>query len=278
MWAPGVMSATYAKAAKASGVKLQLKVVNKLPSQDPQGAVPGIILIVLLIGGYLGATFAMLRTKTTATHHRVTALFGYAVVLGLVIDLIAGPILGGYPDVGSHFWVLWPELAFIAFAVALLAATLQSIVGPMGTLLAVIIVVFIGNPSTGGVTELPTCRRSAAIGLVLPPRNGLYLIRNTLYFGGNAITTPIIVLSIYVVTGGALVTYSSWGRWWIEREKRKAAATAGSPRSSTPTNRSGPLPYHQADPSRNGRGLPGRSGSDNRKVGIGVVDQRHQSP
>lgn len=78
-------------------------------------------------------------------------MFGYAVITGLVIDLIAGPILGGYPSVGSHLWVLWPEFAFIAFAVALLAATLQSLVGPMGTLLAVIIVVFIGNPSTGGV-------------------------------------------------------------------------------------------------------------------------------
>jgi hypothetical protein len=33
-----------------------------------------------------------------------------------------------------------------------------------------------------------------------------------LYFGGNAITTPIIVLSIYVVIGGALMTYFSWGR------------------------------------------------------------------
>jgi uncharacterized membrane protein YfcA len=70
--------------------------------------------------------------------------------------------------------VLWPEFAFIAFAVALLAATVQSLVGPMGTLLAVIIVVFIGN----------------------------------------AITTTIVVLSIYVVIGGALVPYFSWCRWW----------------------------------------------------------------
>jgi hypothetical protein len=227
LWAPGIMSATYAKAAKQSGQKLQLKVINKLPTQDPQGAVPGIILIVLLIGGYLGATFAMLRTKTTATHHRVTALLGYAVLTGLVIDLIAGPILGGYPDVGSHFWVLWPEFALIAFAVALLAATLQSLVGPMGTLLAVIIVVFIGNPSTGGVNGvayLPPFWQ--AIGGVLPPRNGLYLIRNTLYFGGNAITTPIIVLGIYVVIGGALVTFFSWGHW---RKGDKGTSTTGPP-------------------------------------------------
>ena len=85
--------------------------------------------------------------------------------------------------------------AFIAFAVALLAATLQSLIGPMGTLLAVIIVVFIGNPSSGGVNGvayLPPIWQ--AIGVVLPARNGLYLIRNSLYFGGNDLTVPIIVL------------------------------------------------------------------------------------
>ena len=51
---------------------------------------------------------------------------------------------------------------------------------------------------------------------MLPPRNGLYLIRNTLYFGGNSITQPIIVLAIYVLVGMALVTIFSWGRllWW----------------------------------------------------------------
>jgi hypothetical protein len=220
LWAPAVMPAAYGKAALQSRTRIHLKVVNKLSSADPQGAVPGIILIVLLIAGYLGATFAMLRTKTTATHHRVTALFVYAFITGLVIDLIAGPILGGYPDVGSHFWVLWPIFAFIAFAVALLAATLQSLIGPMGTLAAVVIVVFIGNPSTGGVNGvafLPPFWQ--AIGVVLPPRNGLYLIRNTLYFGGNDITVPIIVLSIYVVVCGALVTLFSWTRFHVKGKK-----------------------------------------------------------
>lgn len=42
------------------------------------------------------------------------------------------------------------------------------------------------------------------------------LIRNTLYFDGNDITQQIIVLSIYVIVGAALVTIFSWGRllWW----------------------------------------------------------------
>jgi hypothetical protein len=98
-----------------------------------------------------------------------------------------------------------------------LAAVLQYLIGPIGTLVTVIIVIFFGNPSTGGVNGvayLPPFWQ--AIGVVLPPRNGLYLIRNTLYFEGNAITVPIIVLGIYVVAGIVLVTIFSWGRllWW----------------------------------------------------------------
>jgi hypothetical protein len=126
--------------------------------------VPGLALFVLLVAGYLGSTFAMRRTKTATAHRRVAALFGYAVVAGLVIDLIAGPILGAYADVGHNFWPLWGEFTFIVFAVALLAATLQSLIGPIGTLVTVIIVVFIGNPSTGGVNGSPTCPFWQALG------------------------------------------------------------------------------------------------------------------
>ncbi|MGZ4185476.1 MAG: hypothetical protein ACXWMB_06145 [Candidatus Limnocylindria bacterium] len=215
--APSVMSAAYEKAAKQAGVKLQAKEINKLPSQDPEGVVPSITLFVLLLGGYLGATFAMQRTKTAATHHRVLALFGHAVLAALVIDLLAGPILGAYPDVGSNFWKLWPEFALICCAAAMLAATLQSLIGSMGTLVAITVIVFIGNPSTGGgngVAFLPPFWQT--IGGVLPPRNGLYLTRNTLYLHGNSISQPIIVLGIYVLVGTLLVTILSWERlqWW----------------------------------------------------------------
>jgi hypothetical protein len=158
-------------------------------------------------------------------------------------------LLGGYPDVGSHFWVLWPICAFIALAVALFAALLHNLVGAMGTLLTVIIVVFIGNPTTGGVNGvafLPPFWQ--AVGVVLPPRNGLYLIRNTLYFGGNAITVPIIVLGISVVIGAALVTLFSWTNW---PKGTNGAGTTG-PGSFPPTRRSGPLRYHQAEVPRDG--------------------------
>lgn len=98
--APFVMPVAYQKAAKQAGVKLQAKAINPLPSQDPEGVVPGLTLFVLLVGGYLGSTFAMQRTKTAAAHRRVAALFGYSVVAALAIDLIAGPLLGAAGNCG----------------------------------------------------------------------------------------------------------------------------------------------------------------------------------
>jgi hypothetical protein len=231
----------YEKAAKQAGVKLQVKEINTFPSQDPEGVVPGIALFVLLLAGYLGSTFAMQRTKTASAHHRVLALLGHAVVAALVIDLLAGPILGAYPNVGSNFWKLWPEFALVCFAVALLAATLQSLIGTMGTLVAIILIVFIGNPSTGGgngVAFLPPFWQS--IGVVLPPRNGLYVIRNTLYFHGNSITQPIIVLAIYVLVGGVLVTIVSWEQlqWW-RADKDRGSGGAKRPEVISPDEETG---------------------------------------
>lgn len=220
LWAPGVMPAAYLKAARAQGIPVQsihVSVINRLPSQDPEGVVPGLVVFVLLVAGYLGSTLAMQRSRRSAAHRRVALLTGYAIVAALIFNLIVGPGLNAYPHVGSNFWPLWGEFALICLAVALLTGTLQSLIGPIGTLVTVILVVFLGNPSTGGVNGtayLPAFWQG--IGPILPPWNGVILIRNTLYFDRNSITQQLIVLSIYVVAGAVLMTIFGWGRlfWW----------------------------------------------------------------
>ncbi|MGW5134150.1 hypothetical protein [Streptomyces sp. NPDC004135] len=57
----------------------------------------------------------------------------------------------------------------------------------------------------------------------MPPWNGTTLVRNTLHFDGNAITQPLVVLSIYVVAGAALVIIATYGRlmWWRGSKRRR---------------------------------------------------------
>ncbi|MEU1184325.1 hypothetical protein ABZ464_43280 [Streptomyces sp. NPDC005820] len=226
--APGQLPAYYEQAAKAQGRQLSFKVTNRLPKEDPLGVVPGIAVFVLLVAGYLGSTLAMHRTGTAAARRRVAGLVCYSIIAALVFDVIIGPILNAYPDVGSNFWPLWGEFALMCLAVALLAATLQSLFGPIGTLLTVVIVVFFGNPSTGGVNGtayLPAFWQDLGPGL--PPWNGTILVRNTLYFDGNAITQPLVVLSVYVVAGTAVVIIATYGRllWWRGGRKRRPPLT-----------------------------------------------------
>jgi hypothetical protein len=92
-----------------------------------------------------GGPTAAQRTGTVAARRRVLGLIGYAIVAALVFDVLIGAILGARPDVGSHLWPLWGGFALMGLAVALFAATLQRLRGPIGTLAAVVITGLFGT-------------------------------------------------------------------------------------------------------------------------------------
>ena len=88
---------------------------------------------------------------------------------GLVVDLVVGVWLQGYAS--GKFWIVWPICTLIVAAVAFVAAVLQKLIGAAGTLLTIIVIILVGNPSSGGangVPYLPTFWRD--IGPYLPPR------------------------------------------------------------------------------------------------------------
>ncbi|MCX4853605.1 hypothetical protein [Streptomyces canus] len=90
-------------------------------------------------------------------------------------------------------------------------------------LISTLLTVVFGNPSTGGVNgtaDPPAFWQD--LGPVLPPWNGSTPVRNTLYHDGNALAQQLVVLSIYVVVGAALVTLSTYGRplWWRSTKRR----------------------------------------------------------
>jgi hypothetical protein len=61
----------------------------------------------------------------------VAILAGFAVVAALLIDLIATPLLHGLP--GDAFLLAWPVMALTILVVALVAAVLRRLLGPLGT-------------------------------------------------------------------------------------------------------------------------------------------------
>ena len=197
--------------AKKAPPPVQVEEVHRLPKEDPNGVVAPLTAIGLVFGGYITATILMSATGVAARRWRVALLLGWAVVLGLLVDVLIGPILGGVS--GGHFLALWPVLAGIGFAVALATSGLQTGLGALGgTAIAVLVLVIVGGAASGeslAPSFLPGLWRT--IGPYLPTYNGITLIRNTVYFDANAITQPLLVLGAYAALG-ALAIFIGWKR------------------------------------------------------------------
>ena len=196
----------FALAAHDIGRKVTLQTAVPLPSGDRIGAVAGLLLLPLLIGGYLAAVLVFKAAgRIAAAPWRTLILTCYAIVGALATDLIAGPWLGAYSN--SHFWPLLPCFALITTAVVLAAASVQGLVGPVGTLLVALFFIVLGGVGAGGSGQslLPVYWQN--IGVVFPPQNAVTLIRNVIYFGGNDITTPLIVLFLYAIAGVVVIGY-----------------------------------------------------------------------
>jgi hypothetical protein len=182
-----------------------------LASGDPFGLVLAILLTPVLLFGYQVVTVLKMATKVTAGPLLGVTLVGFSIVATLLIDLIAGPWLGGIP--GSKFWILWPIMALGMSVVALIAAVLGRLLGALGTLLTVFVIILLGKPSSGGANGVPYLPAFwSTIGPYLPPRNLFILMRNTVYFGGNGTTQALIILLAYLVVFGVTLVILDWYR------------------------------------------------------------------
>jgi hypothetical protein len=114
-------------------------------------------------------------------------------------------------------------------------------------LVAVLFIVLGGSPAGGsGTYLLPVYWRN--IGVIFPPQNAVTLINHVIYFGGNDITTPLIVLFLYALAGVAVISYLNWNR--PARAARAAAA-----RARAGAAEAAPAGSHRANPPGPQRGM-----------------------
>ena len=180
------LTTAFTTAAAAGGRQLTVVQVHPLPSGDRSGAVPFLVVMALVIGGYLSATIATTIGGPATRRWRAPVLAGVAVIGSLATDLVAGPLLGAIPT--DKFLVLWALFAFVMLAVAWAAAALQVLFGPVGTLIVIVVFVIFGAPAAGGTVPRPFLPSFwGTIGPYLPPGAGTTAVRNTIYFGGHGI-------------------------------------------------------------------------------------------
>jgi hypothetical protein len=198
------LTAAFGAAAAALEQKLAVVPVHPLPGGDAIGNVSFLVVMSLIVGGYLASTIGLAFGGSPTRRGRLASLFLASVLGALLTDVIAGPVLDAVPT--SKFLELWGLFILVMLAVAYATAALQTVLGAAGTLVVVVLFIVFGAPASGGTVPsayLPALWRT--FGPYLPAGAGTTLVRNSIYFDGNAIGRPILILIGYLVAGAVVV-------------------------------------------------------------------------
>ncbi|MGW4411508.1 hypothetical protein ACWEJ6_46290 [Nonomuraea sp. NPDC004702] len=198
-----VITAAFQGAAQAQGRTLEIEDAVPLPPGDA-GGIAGMfyVLSVLLPGIALAVLLARVAPGLGAAA-RTGVLAGGALVTGTAVAWLADVVFGALP---GSFVPLVAVSAGIALAVGLVVAGLVKVIGTPGVGVAALLFVPIGLPASGGplgARYIPEWY--AAVGRVLPVGPAAEAVRNTVFFGGAALWTPVGVLALWALLGLVLL-------------------------------------------------------------------------
>ncbi|CCH17405.1 hypothetical protein [Micromonospora lupini] len=191
-----------------------------LASYDSRGlsafyVVFGVTLSSFVLAQGLTAAATLVRLR-----HRLWAMGGFAVVIGVVAATVAGPVYG---SLTAPFPLLALSLILLSAASAFTTKALGAWLGPIGIALAVLTLTTIGNATSGatiGVDLLPGWAQ--AISAKLPPGAAVRAVNNFGYFNGSHTLAPLGVLAAWFLAGLGLVLLRQ-----RTAQRRPLAAEAG---------------------------------------------------
>ena len=233
---PGDIANNFENAAKKSGETITVKAYAPTPlaPKDPFALVVATLLVALLIGGYMSAALLTTAVGSASARWRGLWLLGFAVMTGLVVDLIATYWLEGIPS--GSFWIAWPIVYAHHPGRGARRRGAAAGAGPVGIFVTVIVILQFGNPSSGGKQRRPYLPSFwHDLGPFLPPRNAYVLLRNAIYFDGHGIGQALTVLLVYLVVAAVIIGFLDWFRSpeltvpGVDEEAAASAAAVSAP-------------------------------------------------
>lgn len=209
-----------------------LVVKDAVPVQSGDGrGLTGFYLVTgWLVGGYLLAAVLgiLLGTALSGVRQALVRLglfVPYAILSGvggaLVVDQGLGAITG-------HFWPIAAVGALVVLAGAVVTVGLQSFLGIVGIGVSIVLFVVLGNPSAGGAYQAPLLPPFwRAISQALPNGAATTALRDIVYFDGNHIAGPLLLVACYAAAGVAVTLLAA-----TLRERRSGASPATTDRSA----------------------------------------------
>ncbi|WP_433513117.1 hypothetical protein ACQP2T_57370 [Nonomuraea sp. CA-143628] len=197
------ITGAFQAAEKAQGRALRVEDAVPLAAGDV-GGTSGMFYVLSLV--LPGLAMALLLTKVAPGHGpalRVGVMVAGALVAASVNAWLADVVLGALP--GRYGWLVVVS-AGIVLTIGLVVSGLLKTVGTVGLVLAALLFIPIGLPASGGpigARFIPEWY--AAIGRFLPVEPGSEVVRNTVYFDGAALGTPLGVLAAWALLGVILL-------------------------------------------------------------------------
>ena len=199
---------TFNRAAAAQrGRAVRVTDVKPLPPKDPNGTAVFYAMIAWVFGGYIASTLIGLigsprSPSTRRAAARIAALAWFSIIGGILRVLLLRASFGVF---SGHVVALSVIAALTIFASGAATAGIQAAIGPAGTGLVILAFVILGNPASGGPFARPLLPGFwSTIGGVLPPGASVDLARSALFFDGERIVGPILVLVGWAALGSAL--------------------------------------------------------------------------
>ncbi|MEU8004156.1 hypothetical protein AB0B66_23610 [Catellatospora sp. NPDC049111] len=201
------------------GATVQEHDIVPLTSYDSRGLSAFYVVFGVTLSSFVLAQGLTAAVTKVRLRHRLYAMGGFAIAIGLVAATIAGPVYG---SLTAPFPLLALSLILLSAASAFTTKALGAWLGPAGIGLAVLTLTTIGNATSGaaiGFDLLPGWAQ--AISAKLPPGAAVRAVNKFGYFDGSHTAAPLAILAVWFLAGLALVLL----RQRTEQQRRPALPT-----------------------------------------------------
>ncbi|MCX4426355.1 hypothetical protein OG981_49610 [Streptomyces mirabilis] len=204
--------------AYAHGADQHLSVSDVVPLDryDARGLAGFYVSFGVTLSGFALAQNVVGLSGLLHLRHRFTLMAVFAAASGLVAAAIAGPVLNAVP---APYLPLAFVLALLAAAAAFTTKMLATYVGPLGIPLATLLLLTVGNSTSGatvGADLMPSGART--VSALLPPGAAVRAIADLSYFQSSHVLAPLATLILWAAGSAVLLAFRT-------TEQRPAAPT-----------------------------------------------------
>ncbi|MFF0152160.1 hypothetical protein [Micromonospora sp. NPDC005203] len=189
--------------AQKAGATVQEHDIVPLATYDSRGLSAFYVVFGVTLSSFVLAQGLTAATAKVRLRHRLYAMGGFAVAIGVIAATVAGPVYG---SLTAPFPLLAISLILLSAASAFTTKALGAWLGPAGIALAVLTLTTIGNATSGatiGIDLLPGWAQ--AISGKLPPGAAVRAVNNFGYFDGAHTVAPLVILAAWFLSGLGLV-------------------------------------------------------------------------